>query len=216
VDAVGRRDLFELLGRLREIPLAVDPPQGMAKLFVPVGADPEDFVGGFPDGVYLAVDTGLVADGSTRLLQLSGHRAALRQLAGRVPDEVLDVPPESMVAFHSPLRDYVRAALEPQIDTIDFLDPEVPFCGGLQPGMYTTADQVSDMFRRNQTDSLSLPLMLDCLERHEVELSVLIGPATVSLYRNAVPHTVVHVENSRHLAEVFGAVQEFGMLPTGP
>ncbi|WP_433516174.1 acyltransferase domain-containing protein [Nonomuraea sp. CA-143628] len=215
VGAVGRRELFELLARLREIPLRFDPPQGMAKLFVPAGLDPEEFVGGFPEGVYVAVEIGRVAGRSSRLVQLAGHREALDRLAERMPDkEALEIPPESSIAFHSPLRNYVREALEPQIATMAFANPEVPFCGGMEPGLYATADQVREVFRRNQTDPLSLPRMLECLDRHEVELSFLIGPAAVDLYLGALEHAAVHIDKPKHLSEALDAIQEFGMLPT--
>jgi [acyl-carrier-protein] S-malonyltransferase len=212
--AVSRQELFELLSSLREVPLSFEPPQGMGKLLVPAGVDPAEFVGGFPPGAWIAVDVGLVDGGRRRLVQVSGHREALLRLADQVPEkDAFSLPEESVIAFHSPLREYVREAMEPQIATMTFKDPETPLCGGMEPGRYATADLVREMFRKNQTDALSLPRMFGCLDDLDVELSLLVGPGTADLYRNAAEHTVIHVECPEHLTAALAAVQELGLLP---
>ncbi|KAA9166495.1 acyltransferase domain-containing protein [Amycolatopsis acidicola] len=215
--AVSRRELFELLARLREAPLVSGPPQGMATLFVPPGVDPEEFAGGFPDGVWVAVEIGPVHGGATRLVQLSGRQDALRKLAAQVADEEkLQLPPESFVAFHSPLRAHVRELLEPRIAAMDFHAPEIPLYGGMEPIRYETADQVREMVLRNQTDPVSLPRMLGRLGEQDVELSFLLGPAAADLYTGGVAHEVVQVENREHLAEAFEALHEFGRTSWTP
>lgn len=215
--AVDRRDLFELLGQLREAPAAAGAAQGVAQLLVPPGIGLQEFTGGFPEGVYVAGEIGLVADGAAHLLLLSGYRESLQQLADQLRDKTaIRIPPDVTTAFHSPLRNHVREFQEPRIAAIAFRDPEVPLCGGLEPGMYATAGQVREMFRRNHTEPISLPRLLAALDRNRTKLGLLIGPGLVGIWRSAARYPVVHIEHSIDISEAVDAIHESGMLPTAP
>lgn len=213
--AVARRELVDLLSRLRDVPSPPGPPQGIAQLFVPPGVAPEEFAGGFPDGVYIAGDIGPVAGGAAYLVLVSGYRDALRRLAGQLQDKTaIRIPEDVVSAFHSPLREHVREFQEPYLAAMHVRDPEIPLCGGLEQGVYTTAEQVRDMFRRNHTDAICLSRLVDGLERNGTGLAVLIGPGLVDLYRGAMKCPVVHIEKPDHVTEAVDAARELGMLPS--
>lgn len=210
--AITRRELFELLAHLRGVPDPPGPPQGVASYFVPKGREPDEFAGGFPDGVYVAADMGLVGDRSVRMLLLSGYRAALHRLAEQLGDPtVLRIPPNITTAYHSPLQHYITDFLEPVVARTAFRKPHTPLCGGLSPFQYDTGEQVRSMFLRNHTETVSLPRLLDCLDRHDTELSFVIGPSMGDLFVAAAEHTVIRIENPEHLAEALDAFHESGL-----
>jgi [acyl-carrier-protein] S-malonyltransferase len=215
--AVSRRELFGLLARLRDVPPAPGPPQGVASLFVPTGLTPQDFAGGFPPGVFVAAHMGLIAGGTVELVLISGHREALHKLAEKLPDKAaMRIPPDITTAYHSPLQHYISEWLEPSIESMDFRDPDIPLCGGLPPGRYSTAAQVREMFSRNHTDTVSLPLLYRQLDNFGVELSFLIGPAMVDLFVACAAHSVIHIENPDHIPEALSSFHEFGMRISTP
>lgn len=213
--AVDRRELIDLLNRLRDVPSPAGPAQGIAQLFVPPGVKPEEFAGEFPEGVYLAGDIGPVANGTAYLVLVSGYQDALRQLADQLQDKTaIRIPRDVASAFHSPLRNHVREFQKPYLAAMDIRDPEVPLCGGLEQGIYTTAEQVREMFGRNHTDAVSLPRLVNGLERNGTELAVLLGPGLVELYRSAMECPIVHIEKPSHVTKAVDAVRQLGMLPS--
>lgn len=209
--AVERRELFGLLEVLRDAPPASGGAQGLAQLFVPAGMQPEQFVGGFPDGVYVAGDIGPVGGGVARLFLLSGYQDSLWQLAGKLRDKTaLRIPPDVTTAFHSPLRAHVAEHQEPYLAEMSFRDPEVVFCGGLAPGEYGTAQQVRDLFRRNHTEPISLPVLVDALERNGTEVAVLLGPGLAQVWSGAVRFPVVQLNGPDDVGAVLDAVKGEG------
>ncbi|MFL6112834.1 MAG: hypothetical protein ACJ786_15995 [Catenulispora sp.] len=210
--AVARRDLYGLLTRLREVPEPAGPAQGVAQLFVPPGVDPAEFVGGFPEDVYIAGDIGPVAGGAAYLVLLSGYQDALRKLAGQMADKTaLRIPPDVTTAFHSPLRQHVRDFQEPYLAAMTFRDPGIPLCGGLDSGTYTSAEQVRGLFRRNHTEAINLPVLLGALRAADTEVVLLIGPGLVQIWRGVAGCPVVHVEGPGDLAEALDVVREVGV-----
>jgi [acyl-carrier-protein] S-malonyltransferase len=210
--AVARRDLFDMLAHLRGVPDASGPPQGVASFFVPTGREPDEFAGGFPDGVYVAAQMGPVGDRSVQLTLISGHREALHRLAERLPDRsVLRIPPDITTAYHSPLQRHIADYVEPVLARMAFRDPRIPLCGGLAPFEYRTGEQVRSMFLRNHTESVSLPRLFECLDRHATALSFVIGPSMGDLFVTAARHTIVRVESPEHVPEALEALHESGL-----
>jgi [acyl-carrier-protein] S-malonyltransferase len=210
--AVQRRAVVGLLDHLRSTPPAPGRAQGLAQLFVPSGVEPEQFVGGFPDGVYVAGEIGQVGGGVARLYLLSGYQDSLQKLAGQLTDKTaLRIPPDVNTAFHSPLRRHIADHQEPYLAGMDFRDPEVVCCGGLAPGEYSTAQQVRDLFRRNHTEPISLPLLVAALERNGTDRAVLLGPGLAEIWRGSVKFPVVHLNSPDDLAQVLDAVGDGAM-----
>jgi [acyl-carrier-protein] S-malonyltransferase len=205
--AVGRRELFEMFAHMRNVPTRSGPPQGIAQLRVPASIELE----GFPDGVYLAAEIGLSPDGATRVMLLSGYRDTLQKLADKIADPaVIHIAPNATRAFHSPLQSHVSEFLEPLVGSMEFRAPEVALCGGTEPGTYGTAAEVREMFRRNHTAPISLPLLVESLGKFGTDLTFLIGPAMVDRYLGAVKHTVVHVQSNDHIPAALMSVYESG------
>jgi [acyl-carrier-protein] S-malonyltransferase len=210
--AVTRDELFTLLAHLRGVPDGAGPEQGVASFFVPKGRDPREFAGGFPPGVYVAAEMGLVGDRSVQLVLISGHREALHRLAEQLGDKsVLRIPAGITTAYHSPLQRHIGESIEPVLARMAFRDPQIPLCGGLAPYEYETGEQVRSMFLRNHTEPVSLPRLFECLDRHETTLSFLIGPSMGDLIVTAAKHTIVRVESPEHLPEALEALHESGM-----
>jgi [acyl-carrier-protein] S-malonyltransferase len=211
--AVARQELFGLLAHLRGVPDPTGPPHGCASFFLPRERDPGEFVGGFPDGVYIAAEMG-VADQNpaVQMVLLSGYRAALDQLASQLPERCeLHIPPDINTAYHSPLLRHVTDFAEPWVARMTFRDPQIPLCGALAPFEYETGEQVRSMILRNSTDPVILPRLFECLDRHEVKLSLVLGPSMGDLLVTAAKHTIVCVESPEHIPEALEAVYESGL-----
>lgn len=229
--SLSRRGLFELLARLRHAPPPPGPAQGVAALVVPAEADLGDYLGAgtadtdhlglgtadtgarIAEGLYVAADLGVIGGGRDRMLLLAGYRAALDELAARLPKGTVRIPKEVVAAYHSPLSQYLVDFLDPVLAATPFRDPVIPLCSCMSPGPLTTAEQVREEFRRNPVARVSLPRVFDGLERHDAELALLLGPAQVDLFLESPDVRVVHVESPEHVAEALTAVHEFGVRP---
>ncbi|WP_354644575.1 hypothetical protein [Kitasatospora camelliae] len=112
--AVGRRELITMLahGASAPGPAAEAPGQGMALAFAPDGTDVAALAAHRP-GVHLSGDFGPTADGSARILMLSGERTALEAMAAELPPGLITPLPDRPIAVHSPLRADFRAFMAP-------------------------------------------------------------------------------------------------------
>lgn len=211
--AISRQELFEFLAHLRRVPDPQGPPHGCASFFLPKERDPDEFVGGFPDGVYVAAEMGIADQNpAMQMVLLSGYRDALHQLARQLPGRCeLHIPPDINTAYHSPLLRHVADFAEPVAARMAFRAPQIPLCGALAPFEYQTGEQVRSMFLRNSTDPVLLPQLFECLDRHEVKLSLVIGPSMGDLFVTAAKHTIVCIENPEHIPEALEALYESGL-----
>ncbi|MFC4533183.1 ACP S-malonyltransferase [Sphaerisporangium dianthi] len=213
--SLSRQGLFELLARLRHAPPPPGPAQGVAALVVPAEADLADLLRGedLVNGgrLYVAAELGVVGGGRDRMLLLAGYRAALDELAARLPKGTVRIPKDVVAAYHSPLSQYLVDFLDPALTATPFRDPAIPLCSCMTPRPLTTAEQVREEFRLNPVARVSLPQVFAGLEAHEVELALLLGPAQVDLFLESPNVQVVHVESPEHLPEALTAIHDFGV-----
>lgn len=209
--AIDRRDLFIILEHLRHAPGPAGPAQAAAALFVPAGADQEEYLGLLGEGAYVAVDCGSAAEGGRHTFLLSGYATALYEAADLLPEGAVYFLPEINVAFHSPLSSHVQDFLEPCIKAIPFRDPEIPVGSCMEAKMLTTAADVREMFLRNQTAMVSLPHMFANLMRQDVEMGVLVGPGNIERFPGGLPFPVIHVETSEQIADSLTTIYELGI-----
>ncbi len=206
--SVERRDLFVLLAQLRHAPGPTGPAQGAAALAVPADVDVHDVLEGPHEGVYIAVESGVSSSRGHQVFVLTGYLAALTALAEKLPGKIMQVLPDISVAFHSPLSGYLQDFLEPHIAEVFFQDPAIPMASCMEPRMLATADDVRDMFLRNQTTTVSLPHMLGGLVSTGTQLAVLVGPGDVRRFPATLPFPIIHVETVDQLLESLGTIYE--------
>ncbi|MFI9274397.1 ACP S-malonyltransferase [Kitasatospora sp. NPDC052896] len=216
VGALGRRELVEMLAHTRQVPaLCADAPeQGMALVFAPAGTESAGLAEGRP-GVYLSGDFGPAADGSARILMLSGERAALEALAGELPAGLVNPLPDRTIAVHSPLRAHFRAFMAHYIDAMPFRAPELPLASCLERKTLVTAEDVRDLFHRNATDPISLVDVYTGMRQEGVRLGLVMGGSIPDGILD-FPFPVVHVDRPEHIEQVLTTVYELGIdLPDG-
>ncbi|WP_225840199.1 ACP S-malonyltransferase [Streptomyces sp. NK08204] len=210
--AVERRELFELLMRMRELPVPAGADgarrQGVAAIRVPYDLDLEERLDGH--AVYLSADLGRVGSGDERMVLLAGYRSDLEEFGTQLPPGSLQVSPEHGIAFHSPLQQDIAEFLEPMLKEMDFRDPRVPVYSCLEPKALTTGEEIRDLFRRNPTDPVSVPYMMSGLERGGVELGLVLGPCSFGTFLRS-SFSVVHVESPDHVFEAMTAIYELGI-----
>ncbi|WP_028478850.1 malonyl transferase [Nocardia sp. CNY236] len=210
--AISRRALFEMLAHARNTPDQPHgtPEQGLALAFEPVGDNSGRYRGAGRPGVYLAGQFGPTADGQTRILMLSGERAALDDLGTELPaDTVVQLPGRAM-AIHSPLRSHFRAFMAPYIDAMPFTDPGPPLLSCLDNKVLTTAADVRDTFHRNPTDPINLMYIYEAMKDEGVRLGLVVGgsiPDGVLRF----PFSVLHVDRPEHIEQVLTMVFELGI-----
>lgn len=210
--SLDRRALFEMLWYRRngpEIPSDADP-QGAAMCRVLPGKDLEAY---YRDGVYLAVDFGVAADGSCRWATLSGDRQALKKLSAEDPENVVMMP-RSTVAGHTPLRQEASDFVREYLSTLEFQDPEVPLAACLEPELLTRADEVRDAIWRNIMTTVSLPYGFAHLQKLGVELLVIPGPPMADEMIN-FPVPVVRVNKPGDIEVLKEKMTELGVRPAG-
>jgi [acyl-carrier-protein] S-malonyltransferase len=209
--AMDRRDLFTLLKHLRDAPEPTGPRQGMAALTVPAGTEVEEYLGGLPDGVHVAVDCGLTADGERHAIALSGHVAALVDLAGKLPAGALNVLPKMLLGAHSPLCRELKEYQDPFIEAIAFRDPVIPLCSCHEPKLLTTADEVRGMFLRNWVDKVSYPHIYANLMDQGADLAIMVGPGAADRFRGVLECPVVQIEEPDDLSLALTTLYELGL-----
>ncbi|WBB80348.1 hypothetical protein O7606_02915 [Micromonospora sp. WMMD882] len=210
--AVSRRALFEMLAHARGAPQrpADAPEQGLALSFAPTGGDLGPYRGDGRPGVYLAGQFGPTADGATRILMLSGEKAALDELAADLPQgSTVEMPGRSM-AIHSPLRMPFREFMAPYLDAMPFTDPELTLVSCLDRRILVTAADVRDAFHRNPTDPINLVHLYDAMRDEGVRLGLVMGgsiPDGILRF----PFPVVHVDHPEHVELAVTTAFELGI-----
>ena len=210
--AVDRRDLFTLFKHLRDAPEPTGPRQGMAPLTVPAGIEVEEYLRDRAEGVHVAVDGGPTPGEGSQLVMLSGHVAALVDLAGKLPAGTLQVRPKFPLAAHSPLARQLQEFQDPFIEAITFRDPVVPLCSCYEPKLLTTADEVRDTFLRNWVDKVSYPHVYAKLMDQGTNLAIMAGPGAADRFRGALECPVVQIEEPDDLSLALTTLYELGQL----
>ncbi|MFH8369027.1 acyltransferase domain-containing protein [Streptomyces sp. NPDC018031] len=210
--SVEREDLFRLLMRMREMPV---PPsdgataQGVAAVRLPYDLDLDERLAGVAD-VYLSADLGRIGTGSERMVLLAGYRTALADFGTRLPPGTLQISDEHGFAFHSPLQQEISDFLEPTLREMTFRDPKVPVHSCMDVKTLTTGEEIRDLYRRNPTDPVSVPHMINGLERAGTELGLVLGPCSFGTFLGS-SFPVVHVQSPDHVFEAMTAIYELGI-----
>ncbi|WP_405182251.1 hypothetical protein OG225_15030 [Nocardia sp. NBC_01377] len=210
--SISRRALFEMLAHARDTPNQPSgtPEQGLALAFEPIGDDTGRYRGEGCPGVYLAGQFGPTTDGTTRILMLSGERAALDRVGAELPEgTVIPLPGRSM-AIHSPLRGGFRTFMAGYINAMPFTDPELPLISCLDRKVLMTGADVRDTFHRNPTTPVSLPYIYEAMKDEGVRLGLIMGgsiPDGVLRF----PFPVVHVDRPEHIEQALTTVFELGI-----
>jgi [acyl-carrier-protein] S-malonyltransferase len=210
--AVSRRALFEMLIHTRETPEqpAGTPEQGLALSFAPNSGDISHYRGDGRPGVYVAGQFGPTADGMTRILMLSGEKAALDQLAADLPRGSIAEMPGRAMAIHSPLRAPFREFMAPYLDAMPFSDPGLTLVSCLDRRILVTAEDVRDSFHRNPTDPINLVYIYEAMKDEGVRLCLIMGgsiPDGVLRF----PFPVVHVDRPEHVELALTTAFELGI-----
>lgn len=207
--ALSRRALFEMLMHTRGTPEqpAGTPEQGLALAFARIDGDIDAYRG---DGVYVAGQFGSTTDGMTRILMLSGERAALDELGARHPSGTIVGLPGRSMAIHSPLRAHFREFMTPYLDDMRFSDPGLPLVSCLDRKILMTAADVRDTFHRNPTDPINLVYLYEAMKDEGVRLGLIMGgsiPDGILRF----PFPVVHVDRPEHIELALTTAFELGI-----
>ncbi len=212
--AMDRRDLFGLFRHMRDAPEPTGPRQGMAAFAMPAGTEVEEYLGGVPEGVHVAVDGGPTAEQDRHVIALSGHLAALVDLAEKLPAGTLHVLPDMPLAAHSPLCRPLQDFQDAFVEAISFRDPVIPLCSCFEPKLLTTADEVRDIFLRNHVAPVSYPHLYTSLRAQGADLAIMAGPGDADRFRGALEYPIVQVEEPDDLHLALKTLHEYGQLPS--
>lgn len=215
--AVRRRDLFGLLRHESTTPPPRPTParQGSAIAMVPVGEDPSFYYGDSRENVHLGGDFGVLADGSMRLLMLSGTRTALERLVAESVPGLVSVIDGQPFAVHSPLRQYASDYMADRVNAMPVVDPVLPLCSFLDQRTLTTAAEVRDLFLRNKTHTMSLPHVVGEMKGHGTRLALVLGP-TLPAGAIRFPFPVVQITQPHHITDAMTAIYEYGVELPAP
>jgi [acyl-carrier-protein] S-malonyltransferase len=184
---IDRRDLIELIsgGPLGSQEGFQDPaddrPEAMAQIAFPAdtpAAQIEWYYGDEWPGVYLAVDSGLLADGSYRIISVAGYLDDLERLAEAVPRKENFRIIGTYGATHSPLHRPLQEFMSRHILATPIRDPVLPLYSGLGAELLTTADQVVDALIRGYTDPVWLDHVRLGMKQAGVRTMIALGPGT--------------------------------------
>jgi [acyl-carrier-protein] S-malonyltransferase len=210
--SVRREDLFRLLLDDGTTPVPEDgsAKQGAAIAFVPVAEDAEWYYGDHRPDIYLGGDFGVLADGSRRLLMLSGTQEALGALVIEAEGGVVHPIEGQMLAVHSPLRQFASDMAVPVVESLEMRDPEIPLCSFLEQRTLTTAAEVRDVFLRNRTQTMYLTHVAAEMALHDTQLALVLGP---SLQAGAIrfPFPVSHINTPGQLDDAMAAIYDYGV-----
>jgi [acyl-carrier-protein] S-malonyltransferase len=158
--SIEREDVFQLLARVAECPLAPDgePARGIAFVVLPPGEDLDWYCGKARPNVYMAADYEL--SGDTTVLMLSGHLEDLQSLAAEAPPGRVPVVTGAIGGLHCPLQEFVRDLMEPYLNDMKFNDPKIPLLSGIGGAQATTGAQLKtgDDVRRGILDNYVTPV----------------------------------------------------------
>ena len=140
--SIEREDVFRLLGRIAELPLAPEgePSRGIAFAVLPPGTDIDWYCGESRPNVYMAADYEL--SGETTVLMLSGYLKDLEILAAEAPPGQVPVVTGASGGLHSPLQRFMSDLLEPYLNDMKFQDPKVPLLSGIGGAQSKTGAQL--------------------------------------------------------------------------
>ncbi|MBB5136022.1 [acyl-carrier-protein] S-malonyltransferase [Thermocatellispora tengchongensis] len=180
---VDRKDLITLIGRIAEAPGTDDSgrTEGLAQLAFAEGTSPAEiewFYGDEWPDVYLAADSGLIADGSYRIITVSGYMDDLEKLAARMPRKEQVRLYDTYGAVHSPRYKPIRDHLEPFVRATAFHDPVVPIYCGLQREPITKGEQLAGIFIRCLTEPVWVDNVRLGLKTEGVRLAIAPGPGS--------------------------------------
>jgi [acyl-carrier-protein] S-malonyltransferase len=202
--SLAREDAFRLLWEKREVnnlPSA-GSAQGVAMCRVAGGKTPEYYYENGRDGVYLAVDFGLLPDGSAQYLMLGGYKKALEELVAAEPDVMMLRAPR---AAHTPLRQKESDFIRSYLMNCEFSDPRLPLITCQDQRTLTQAVQVRDAIWENQIMPASIPDGLAQLARHEVGFCLALGRPQVHKFMK-FPVPIVRVAEPADVAGITGRI----------
>jgi [acyl-carrier-protein] S-malonyltransferase len=208
--AVSRRDLFGLLMAESGVIPPDLPPQGGAIAVIPAGEDPSCYYGDQRPGIYLGGDFGLTADGSARLLMMSGTRAALDELIADCPPGRVSVIDGQPFAVHSPLRQYATDHMVGAVASLRLADPLLPVCSFLEQRTLLTAADVRELFSRNKTTTMRLPAVCQEMKGHGARLALVLGP-TLPTGEVCFPFPVEREAEPADITRALTAIYEYGV-----
>jgi [acyl-carrier-protein] S-malonyltransferase len=202
--SLAREDAFKLLWQKREVNNL--PPagsaQGVAMCRVAEGKTPGYYCGNGRDGVFLAVDFGLLPDGSAQYLMLGGYKKALEDLVAAEPDVTMLRAPR---AAHTPLRqeesDFIRCYLA----GCEFADPKLPLITCQDQRTLAEAAEVRDAIWENQIMPASMPDGLAQLAKQDVEFCLALGRPQVHKFMS-FPVPVVRIAEPGDVASIIGRI----------
>lgn len=182
--SIGREDVFRLLARVADFPLAPEgePARGIAFAVLPPGVDIDWYCGESRPHVYMAVDYELAGD--TTALMLSGYLKDLESLAAEAPPGHVPVVTGAIGGLHSPLQQFIPDLIEPYLDDITFSDPEVTLLSGIGGPLSKTGAQLKtgDDVRRGILENYVTPVgsfkqIIDAFDERGMQLAIGMGAA---------------------------------------
>jgi [acyl-carrier-protein] S-malonyltransferase len=209
--ALSRRQLVEtLVATYSSEDVVGTRPQGIVTAFPLLETDLDWYYGEQREGVYLGGDFGVQIRGNVRILLLSGYRDALEQLVAEADSGRVQLADGNTVAVHCPLRYESNLMSIAHMRGLDFHDPVVTLCSGVEQKTLTTAAEVEDMFHRNAVEPLNLVALSDQLKQERTRLGLVLGP---SLPRDMsrFPFPVVYIDAPEHIEDVVSAIFEMGI-----
>lgn len=211
--AVNRADLFRYLMEEAGTASAGQSelvPQGSAIALVSPDEDLSGYHGENRPDIYLAGDFGVVAKDSIRVLMFSGTRPALDRLIADFPVGKVNLIEGQSLAVHSPLRQQAADSMSACVASLPLNDPKVPVCSSMEQRTLRTAEEIRDVFCRNSTEKMCLPDVYREMQRHHVQLALVLGP-TLPAGALRFPFPVVRIAEPQDFAQAFTAIYEYGV-----
>ena len=202
--SLAREDAFKLLWQKREVNNLppVGSAQGVAMCRVADGKTPEYYYRNARKGVFLAVDFGLLPDGSAQYLMLGGYKNALEELVAAEPDVMMLRAPR---AAHTPLRKEESEFIRSYLAGCEFSDPRLPLITCLDQRTLATAAEVRDAIWENQIMPASMPDGLAQLEQQDVEFCLALGRPQVHKFMK-FPVPIVRIAEPADVAAIIGRI----------
>ena len=176
-----REELFQLLGRISELPLAPadEAARGIAFAMLPGNADIDWYCGENRPHVYLVLQQ-MVR--SRRWVMLSGYLKDLQKLAAEAPRGQIQSVVGTVGGSHTPLQTFMQELIKPILDEIDFCAPRVRLfsaVAGERLGMElkTGEDVRADLLDSYVKPSSTVVDLAAALEKHNPRMGLAIGSA---------------------------------------
>lgn len=176
-----REELFRLLGRISELPLAPpgEPARGVAFGVLPPGADLDWYCGPDRPHVHLVMQQPV---GAKRWVMLSGYLSDLKVLAKAAPPGQMQLVTGSVGGSHTPLQKFMQDLIAPLLDEIKFRDPRVRLISAVGGRRLGTELKTGEDVRESLLESYVAPSstavdLAAALEPHRPRLGLTIGSA---------------------------------------